>query len=128
MTIRSVVYHPIFILIVTVIAIMFFFSLDKSGKKTQKSAENIRILEYEVNQISNDIINLEEKIENTQTEQFKEKVVRNELLMQKPGEYVMQINQVDEDLGENGCDSSDCQENVNNSKTSNFSAWRDLLF
>ncbi len=95
MTITKILYHPIIILVLTIGAIMFFFSLDKSGKKIQNSSENIKILEYEVGQISNEIIELEEKIEVVESEQFKEKVVRNELLLQKPGEYVLQIANTD---------------------------------
>lgn len=91
----KILYHPIIILALTIGAITFFFSLDKSGKKTQNSSENIRILEYEVGQISNEIIELEEKIEIVESEHFKEKVVRNELLLQRPGEYVLQIANTD---------------------------------
>lgn len=91
MTITKLLYHPITIFLLTVVAIVFYFSLDKSSKKTQTSSENIRVLEHEVSQISSEIIELEEKIEETTSQQYQEKVIRNELLLQKPGEYVLQI-------------------------------------
>lgn len=91
MTTTRILNHPITILVLTIVAITFFLSLNKSSKKKQNSSENIRVLEYEVNQISEEIIELEENITETESIQFKEKVVRNELLLQKEGEYVLQI-------------------------------------
>lgn len=131
MTITKILYHPIIVLTITVVAIMFFFSLDKSGKKSQNSSENIRILEYEVEQISSDIIELEEKIDLVKSDQFKEKVVRNELLLQKPGEYILQIADA-----ENGSEQVDCiQTNLDNCqndkqsiKKSPLLSWKELLF
>lgn len=122
MTITKLLYHPVTVLSLTIVAIMFFFSLDKSSKKTQISSENIRVLEYEVNQISQEVIQLEEKIEDSESLQFKEKVVRNELLLQKPGEYILQIsNQITENISD--------QENKNLIQNeSNIKKWQNLIF
>ncbi|GIK84336.1 MAG: hypothetical protein BroJett025_09580 [Patescibacteria group bacterium] len=128
MTITKILTHPITIVSITIIATMFFFSLDKSGKKTQNSSENIRVLEHEVNQVSQEIIELEKKIEQTQSEQFKEKVVRNELLLQKPGEYVLQISEIKESGQSQDCASLDCKTESNSKKESPASAWIELLF
>ncbi len=128
MTITKILYHPITILALTIGAIMFFFSLDKSGKKTQNSSENIRVLEYEVNQISKEIIELEEKMEKVGSEQFQEKVVRNELLLQKPGEYVLQIAEIDEKSKKADCTTEECQNKSNNTDKKPLFAWRELLF
>ena len=120
MAITKLLYHPITILALTIVAIMFFFSLDKSSKKTQSSSENIRVLEYEIDQISNEIIGLEEKIELTESEQFKEKVVRNELLLQKPGEYILQIQENTEAKPENKL--------INKTKTvTPLENWKEIL-
>lgn len=121
MTITKLLNHPVVILALTIVAITFFLSLNKSGKKTQNSTENIRVLEYEVGQILEEIIDLEEKIEETESEQFKEKVVRNELLMQKPGEYVLQIQEPEEKAG--------FQTNINNTleSISPTQSWIELI-
>jgi len=128
MTIAKLIYHPITILVITIVAIAFFFSLDKSSRKTQSSNENIKILEYEVNQVSSEIVSLEEKIEDTQSDQFKEKIIRNELLLQKPGEYILQIAESDQIKDENSCENGSCEKIINKDNKSTFSAWRDLLF
>lgn len=128
MTITKILNHPIAILALTIVAISFFLSLDKSGKKTQNSSENISVLEYEVNQISGEIIDLEEKILETESEQFREKVVRNELLLQKEGEYILQIAENQEKSDKNECDEDNC-ENLNpKNQESNFYAWKKLIF
>ena len=98
MTIRNLLYHPVTVLFITIIAITFYFSLDRSAQKTQKSSENIRVLEHEINQVSQEVIELEEKIIETESQQFQEKVVRNELLLQKEGEYVLQIPELEETI------------------------------
>ena len=122
MTITKILYHPIIILVLTIGAIMFFFSLDKSGKKTQNSSENIRVLEYEVGQISKEVIELEEKIEVVESGQFKEKVVRNELLLQKPGEYVLQIANTDVE------NESKSNQQLNTHLTKPIDNWFSLIF
>lgn len=127
MTITRILNHPITILLLTIAAITFFFSLDKSGKKTQDSSQNIQILEEQVSQLSNEVIELEEKVLESESQQFQEKVVRNELLMQKPGEYVLQITSETEDVEEN-CETNDCKINADESQKSAISAWIELLF
>lgn len=126
MAITKILYHPIFIIFVTIIAIIFFFSLEKSSKKTQSSAGNIKILEQEVKIASEKLLVIDEKIAQTQSEQFIEKIVRNELLVQKPGEYVLQIpdkhEQVDTD-----CYTQPCT-NTETVQEQPLQAWLDLLF
>jgi len=41
--------------------------------------------------MSNEIMKTEEKIIETDSDIFKEKIIRNELLLQKPGEYIIQL-------------------------------------
>ncbi|MBP7842657.1 hypothetical protein KA017_01500 [Candidatus Woesebacteria bacterium] len=128
MTITKILYHPIIILALTIGAIMFFFSLDKSGKKTQNSSENIRVLEHEVGQISKEIIELEEKIEVVESGQFKEKVVRNELLLQKPGEYVLQIAETESSALDSDCVNNECENRNEKIDKSPLLAWEKILF
>jgi cell division protein FtsB len=128
MTTARLLSHPIIILALSIGGIIFFISLNKSAEKTQNSSENIRVLEYEVNQISNDVIELEKNIEKTESEQFKEKVVRNELLLKKEGEYVLQIVESDDSNNEFKCENDDCSENNLISKKSNIDEWKKLLF
>ena len=89
----------------------------------ESSSNNIRILEHEISQISNEVIELEEKINKTTSLQFKEKVVRNELLLQKDGEYVLQIPTSSEENNKDECENN-C---LNNTINSPILAWRELL-
>lgn len=127
MTITKILYHPIVTFALTIGAIMFFFSLDKSGKKTQNSSENIRLLEYEVEQISKEIIELEEKIDVVESGEFKEKVVRNELLLQKPGEYVLQIAETENSALDSNCVNNECENKNEKIDKSPLLAWKKLL-
>ena len=128
MAITKILYHPLTILGLTILAVMFFFSLDKSGKKTQNSSENIKVLEHEITQISQEVLTLEEKIAQTDSPEFKEKVVRNELLLQKPGEYILQIAENNQENDAESCDNEDCEPELNQAQTAPIFAWRDLLF
>jgi len=69
-----------------------FLSLDKSSQKTEISNKNIEILEQEINDMSIQTSELDEKIIEANTDKFKEKVIRNELLLQKPGEIIIQLS------------------------------------
>ncbi len=90
----KIIYHPFIIIIFTVISIIFFISLDKSSQKTEISSKNIEILEQEINDMSAQTAQLEEKIIDSDSEAYKEKVIRNELLLQKPGEKIIQLPSV----------------------------------
>jgi len=87
----KIVYHPFIVFIITIVSVFFFFSLNKSAQKTSISTQNIKILEKEVDRMSNNIMETEEKIIKTESNEFKEKIIRNELLLQKPGEHVIQL-------------------------------------
>ena len=88
----KIIYHPFIIIILTIIGIIFFLSLDKSSQKTEISNKNIEILEQEINEMSVQTSELDEKIIEANTDKFKEKVIRNELLLQKPGEIIIQLS------------------------------------
>lgn len=116
----KIIYHPFIIIIITVISIVFFLSLEKSSQKTEISSKNIEILEQEIYEMSTQTSQLEEKIIDADSEAYKEKVIRNELLLQKPGEKVIQISSYE------GQKSSTESENIETQKP--IEAWLDLLF
>lgn len=87
----KIIYHPVIVIIFTIIGIVFFISLSKSAQKTDISSRNIEFLEKEVNDMSIETAKIEEKIIETDSDEFKEKVIRNELLLQKPGEKIIQM-------------------------------------
>lgn len=115
----KLIQHPLTILLATILTIVFFISLESSSNKTQVSSQNIQVLEQEVSQISEEIIKLQDKIEQTGTQHFQEKIVRNELLLQKPNEFVLQIPQ-------NTLDDTEIKEHTQ-AKETPLQQWKSLL-
>jgi cell division protein FtsB len=87
----KLIFNPITFLGITIISIIFSISLYKSAKRTSYSAENIKSIEEEVLKTEAEVLALEIAIEESQQPFIEEKIIRNELLMKKPGEYVIQI-------------------------------------
>ena len=88
---KKLLAHPLVMLGITIFVILFVISLQKTAQKSNVATENVRLLE-ENNQLLIDQIEQEkDALEYANTDLSKEKIIRNELLMQKPGEYVIQI-------------------------------------
>lgn len=83
--------HPLVIAIFTALAIVFFVSLDKNAQTAKTSSETLQALKSQNKELEQDVKNLEEQVQTAQSEISKEKIIRNELLLQKPGEYVVQL-------------------------------------
>ncbi|MFZ5376537.1 MAG: FtsB family cell division protein [Patescibacteria group bacterium] len=83
--------NPFVILAITLLAITFFLSLQKSAKQATYSKQSIEQLEAEVQELEKIRDEDKKKLELADKPIAKEKIIRNELLMQKPGEYVVQI-------------------------------------
>ena len=79
------------ILFLTLITIFFIFSLRRTANKSIISQENVEVLEHSIQDISTKIEIEKKELESTSSEFSKEKILRNELLLQKPGEYILQI-------------------------------------
>lgn len=88
---KSVLYHPLVILIVSGVSLLFYFSLIKSDQKLIKTKETVATLNQEVTQLENQAKELQEKVEYASSSAAREKILRDELLMQKPGEYILQL-------------------------------------
>ncbi len=83
--------HPLTIALFTALAIIFYVSLDKSAQTVQSSSSTLLKLEEQNKKLGTEVAKLEEQVETAQTGLSKEKIIRNELLLQKPGEYVVQL-------------------------------------
>jgi len=92
---RLLLSHPIMILLVIVLVIVFFISLNQSEQRAASSNEEIVELEQEVAQIENSVDELEQQLEVAGHPITKEKVIRDELLLQKEGEYVFQLPEIE---------------------------------
>ncbi|OGJ37577.1 MAG: hypothetical protein A2383_00980 [Candidatus Pacebacteria bacterium RIFOXYB1_FULL_39_46] len=88
---NKIISHPLVIVVLTVLAVLFIFSLRKTAQKSQIAIENVAILEESIQDLANQIEKERELIDYSNTDLAKEKILRDELLLQKPGEYVLQI-------------------------------------
>jgi hypothetical protein len=110
--------NPLTILAFTLVFAFFFFSLRKNAKRSYISVQNVNLLENEVDQLISEVDNQKKQLEVIQQPLTKEKIVRNELLLQKPGEYVVQLPPA----------SPTPAQNNKNSRSNPWGEWRKLLF
>lgn len=83
--------HPLALIIAGVLFSLLFFSLRQTGNKTQQSTDEISALEEKAYQASKEVQELQDELEYSKSPEYKEKIIRNELLLQKPGEYIVQL-------------------------------------
>jgi cell division protein FtsB len=87
----KLIFNPVAFLGITIISVIFSISLYKSAQRTIYSTENLKSLEEEVVNTEREVLALETAIKDSQQPFAQEQIIRNELLMKKPGEYVIQI-------------------------------------
>lgn len=83
--------HPLALCMATIIVIMLSISTKNSVQNYQKTSETIKKIELENSKLSSNIADLKQKTDYSQTDFAKEKIIRNELLLQKPNEYIIQL-------------------------------------
>ncbi|NCN51016.1 MAG: hypothetical protein GW762_00670 [Candidatus Pacebacteria bacterium] len=83
--------HPITLVIASVLFVLFFYSLRQTGNKTEQSSQEIAVLEEKAYQASKEVQSLQEELEQSKSAEYKERIVRDELLLQKEGEYIVQL-------------------------------------
>lgn len=109
--------HPLVILALTLFAVLFVISLQKTAQKSQVASENVRLLEEKTQQLSDQIEQEKQALENSSSGLSKEKILRDELLLQKPGEYIIQIP-----------DDKILEANVAEAQKTPWEEWQELLF
>jgi hypothetical protein len=115
---RQLLAHPLIILALTFLVVLFVISLQKTAQKSRVASENVRLIEEKNAELTIQIEAGQQALDNAGTDLAKEKILRNELLLQKPGEYVIQIP--DELIIQQ--QSGEIQEK------SPWQQWQDLLF
>jgi hypothetical protein len=84
-------FHPITLLLTTILVIWLYMSLLHTEEKMRMSTESVLLLDQEVAEIASQVSLLENRLAQANSEQSKEQRIRDELLLQKPGEYVIQL-------------------------------------
>lgn len=89
---NKVLAHPLVLTIVTVLFLVFWWSLYRTMSSFNSSRERLAALRSEVNDQAEQVQELEVELQIARDEFTKEKIARNELLQQKPAEYVVKID------------------------------------
>jgi cell division protein FtsB len=87
----KLLFNPITLVAITAFSLVFSLSLYNSAKKTRESAQQLNVLEQNITTMEEQLKTLEQTAQEAQQPFTKEKIIRDELLMQKPGEYIVQI-------------------------------------
>lgn len=91
--------HPLVIALLTFAGLVFSYSLIANLQRTRNSTEHLAVLEQEIAEMASEVSGLENQLENAQSTEAQEKIIRDELLMQKPGETLVQLPELSkEDL------------------------------
>lgn len=93
---KKLLKHPIIIAIFTVLSIAFVLSLKKNVNKVEKSKVELEQLEVELNLLRQEVNNGELALKEASHSFSKESILRDELLMKKEGEVVLQLPAISE--------------------------------
>jgi len=88
---RRVLFHPAFMLLVGILAILFVFSLRSTQKLTSQRENQVEKNQLEVESLKSKQEQLQKQLEESQLPFNQEKILRNELRQQKEGDIVIQI-------------------------------------
>ena len=106
--------NPLAIIVFTVITLIFYVSLSKTQQKSYDTLAKINDAQKEKQYLESKNKDLEEKLQNIDSEH----IIRDEFLMQKPGEYVVKVPSL-----------PDSETNINQKNDqSNLTKWGELFF
>ncbi len=88
---QKILSHPFFVVIVTIVSLISIFSLQKSSKQALISKESIEKLEKSVAETEKELLKEQKKMNENQAEVSLEKIKRNELLLKKENDIILQI-------------------------------------
>lgn len=98
---------------------MFYLSLDKTSEKRRQSAQTISKLEEKLEANRAEVASLEQKESESSSSFITEKIVRDELLLKKPGEYIVLLPELEE---------SDDGTELISARATPLEEWKQLLF
>jgi cell division protein FtsB len=116
---RNLLSQPLVVIIITFLIGCLCFSLFVSIFQLRSSAVKVAVLQADVEKQQQTASALENKLQKVQKPQAKEEIIRDQLLMQKPGEYVVQIPDLP---------APSPTPDMNSASLSPWQAWREILF
>ena len=115
---KTLLAHPLLVGFFTCLCLLAILSLRASSKKAIVSKESIHNLEKTVTSLQENLDQTKQEVTDNQTEIAIEKIKRNELLLKKEGEIILQIP--DEEL------SGGEQDIPENEKSGPWEEWKKL--
>jgi hypothetical protein len=123
---QRILYNQITVIIFTIITISICISLYLSAHQLGSSTQRVSDLEKQVKQQQDDVVQLQNSLEKSKQPFAKEKIMRDQLLLQQPGEYVVQLPEISRPssttIGTSNILASD------NSQLTPWEAWKQVLF
>lgn len=119
MQLSSLAKNPIVIVITTILALVFWWSLAQTQRSISVINQDVTKLEQEVILMENEVGDLETTLQQATSAATREKIIRNELLLQQPGEIVVQIPYPD---------SEEEKRDADGTTETPLDAWGKLLF
>lgn len=91
MFLRKLLFHPLAAGVFTLLAGVLILSLRATWQRSQQTAQSVSVLSEQLHQTQTDVSQLEQQLSSASQSTAQEKLIRDTLLMQKPGEYIVQV-------------------------------------
>lgn len=95
---KQLIYHPLVIIFFTLVTAVITYTLYKNTQEIKNSTRSIQLLENQIQEKEANMVDLENQLDQASSDFTQEKIIRNELLLQKDGEYIVQISKKQEDI------------------------------
>lgn len=88
---KKLLFNPIFTVLITFFAFLIILSLNKTSNKASIAQNNLSQIEQDISYLEQEVENNKNLLYQTQNDFNKEKIIRNELLMKKEGEIIVNL-------------------------------------
>ncbi|HNV45301.1 type II secretion system protein [Candidatus Woesebacteria bacterium] len=120
---RQLLEQPLMIVLISFLAILLMLSLQESKRKAALDSKNLEQNRQNIALLEKSVADKEAFFQQTQSDLYKEKILRNELIKNKAGETVIQIEKTDF----NPIIEEENNVNPSDYRLANWQAWWQLL-
>jgi len=120
---RQLLEQPLMIVLISFLAILLMLSLQESKRKAALDSKNLEQNRQNIALLEKSVADKEAFFQQTQSDLYKEKILRNELIKNKAGETVIQIEKTDF----NPIIEEESNVNPSDYRLANWQAWWQLL-
>ena len=120
---RQLLEQPLMIVLISFLAILLMLSLQESKRKAALDSKNLEQNRQNIALLEKRVADKEAFFQQTQSDLYKEKILRNELIKNKAGETVIQIEKTDF----NPIIEEESNVNPSDYRLANWQAWWQLL-